>query len=128
MGLIRRTKQRDAIEDVLSESQDFQSARQIHLALANSGSNIGLATVYRNLQGMTEAKIVEAIRSEDGEFLYKLCDTVAHHHHLVCRECGKTIDVADDKFERWVEEIAKSYGFTEVEHSADMFGLCAQCS
>lgn len=128
MAIHRRTKQRDAIIEQLEKSVDFRSARQIHLALLAEGSNIGLATVYRNLQVLHELGSLDMIRHEEGEALYRLCNNDIHHHHLVCRECGKTVDVAAEEVEVWVEQVTKRYGFTQVEHSADMFGLCDRCS
>lgn len=128
MGQQRRTKQREAIEKILHLSKDFRSAQQIHAELSQAGSSISLATVYRNLQGMSEAKEVDYIRAEDGETLYRLCHTDAHHHHLVCRECGLTVDVSAETFETWVEQISKQHGFSAVEHSADLFGLCNSCT
>lgn len=124
----RNTRQKQAIADILKTFEDFRSAQQIHHELAQLGSGIGLATVYRNLQAMADSGQLDTIRSEDGEALYRLCGNHDHHHHMVCRKCGYSIDVNALEFENWVDKLAAEHGFTAVEHSADIFGLCTDCS
>ncbi|MGB3698860.1 MAG: Fur family transcriptional regulator, partial [Gordonia sp. (in: high G+C Gram-positive bacteria)] len=83
----RATKQRAAIADLLADTDDFLSAQQLHDRLRERGESIGLTTVYRNLQALTEADQIDAIWDGSGETRYRHCST-GHHHHLVCRECG----------------------------------------
>lgn len=72
--------------------------------------------------------MVDTVRSDDGEALYRLCANEGHHHHLVCRSCGKAVEIAGSLFENWVHDIASANGFTKVEHVAEFFGLCNDCS
>ena len=106
----------------------FLSAQQIHAELEEEGTKVGLATVYRNLQSLAEEDLVDTVRSDDGEALYRLCTNEGHHHHLVCRSCGKAVEIAGSLFENWVNDIASANGFTKVEHVAEFFGLCNGCS
>ena len=124
----RSTWQRSAIVDLLERSQVFLSAQQIHAELEEEGTKVGLATVYRNLQSLAEEDLVDTVRSDDGEALYRLCTNEGHHHHLVCRSCGKAVEIAGSLFENWVHDIASANGFTKVEHLAEFFGLCNDCS
>ena len=124
----RSTWQRSAIVDLLERSQVFLSAQQIHAELEEEGTKVGLATVYRNLQSLAEEDLVDTVRSDDGEALYRLCTNEGHHHHLVCRSCGKAVEIAGSLFENWVHDIASANGFTKVEHVAEFFGLCNNCS
>lgn len=124
----RSTWQRSAIVDLLERSQVFLSAQQIHAELEEEGTKVGLATVYRNLQSLAEEDLVDTVRSDDGEALYRLCTNEGHHHHLVCRSCGKAVEIAGSLFENWVHDIASANGFTKVEHVAEFFGLCNDCS
>ena len=124
----RSTWQRSAIVDLLERSQVFLSAQQIHTELEEEGTKVGLATVYRNLQSLAEEDLVDTVRSDDGEALYRLCVNEGHHHHLVCRSCGKAVEIAGSLFENWVHDIASANGFTKVEHVAEFFGLCNDCS
>jgi Fur family ferric uptake transcriptional regulator len=87
----RRTRQRVAVNGILSGLHEFRTAQQIHDELIHHGDRVGLATVYRTLQAMTDAGELDAIRTSDGETAYRRC-TTGHHHHLVCRSCGRTIE------------------------------------
>ena len=122
MVMQRKTKQRDAIMAIMADETDFRSAQQVHAALVSAGQTVGLATVYRNLQALTEAGELDSLRSEDGETLYRRCAKRRHHHHLVCRNCGYTVDIQDDQLEQWIGKIARRYKFSDIEHMADVFG------
>lgn len=124
----RMTKQRQAVFAELARVPDFRSAQQIFDALKSHGEKVGLATVYRNLQTLAEDERVDVLRSHDGESLYRLCETPHHHHHLVCRACGRAEEIEQDAIEAWVKEVGASHGFTEVEHSMEFFGLCGDCA
>jgi Fur family ferric uptake transcriptional regulator len=67
------------------------------------------------------------ILREDGEAVYRMCSD-AHHHHLVCRECRFTVEVEGPAVERWTESVSHTYGFTNVSHTLEIFGLCPNCS
>ena len=90
----RMTKQRRAVLDELERVQDFRSAQQIFEDLHTRGERVGLATVYRSLQGLADDHRVDVLRSADGEALYRACDSKGHHHHLVCRRCGAAEEIA----------------------------------
>ena len=128
MAMQRKTRQRDAIMAIMADETDFRSAQQIHAALVTAGQTVGLATVYRNLQTLTEGGELDSLRSEEGETLYRRCAARRHHLHLVCRKCGYTVDIQDDKLEQWIAEISRRYQFSDIEHMADVFGLCANCT
>lgn len=124
----RNTAQRAAILEVLAGTEEFLSAQDLHAALRASGSTIGLATVYRALQEMAAGDDLDTVRNATGEVLYRQCDQPAHHHHLVCRRCGRTQEVEAPQVERWARSIAAQYGYTDIDHEVELFGLCAECS
>ena len=128
MAMQRKTRQRDAIMAIMADETDFRSAQQVHAALVAAGQTVGLATVYRNLQTLTEIGELDSLRSEEGETLYRRCTARRHHHHLVCRSCGYTVDIQDDQLEQWIAEISQRYQFSDIEHMADIFGLCVNCA
>lgn len=123
----RMTKQRQAVLDELTRVTDFRSAQQIFEDLHSQGHRVGLATVYRSLQGLAEDGRVDTLRSSDGESLYRTCTSNHHHHHLVCRECGFTEEIEQSQIESWVTRVAQAHGFTGVEHSLELFGTCSTC-
>jgi Fur family ferric uptake transcriptional regulator len=114
------------VKHALSEAIGFVSAQQLHLVLRNHGSTIGLATVYRALADLAEAGDADALQSKDGELLYRAC-TNAHHHHLICRDCGKTVEIEAERVESWADEVAKEHGFAQPSHTIDIFGTCSEC-
>lgn len=126
----RRTRQRATIAEVLGEIEEFRTAQDIHDLLRHRGDQVGLATVYRTLQAMAEAGEVDVVRTPDGQASYRACGeaTHAHHHHLICRTCGRTVEIEFDGVESLIEATATKHGFTDVDHSLELHGLCATCS
>ena len=124
----RATKQRRAVEQVLRETDDFISAQALHARLREQGDTVGLATVYRTLNAMAEDERVDMLRVDDGEARYRLCASDDHHHHLVCRECGRTVEIEGPAVESWADTVAAQHGFRDVSHTLEVFGLCASCS
>jgi Fur family transcriptional regulator, ferric uptake regulator len=124
----RSTAQRSAIIGALSEVGEFQSAQELHAALRATGSTVGLATVYRALQEMATGGEVDTVRNESGEVLYRRCVAPTHHHHLVCRSCGLTEEVAAPDVEQWAQSVADRFGFVDIDHQVELFGLCAGCA
>jgi Fur family ferric uptake transcriptional regulator len=106
----------------------FCSAQEIHAELRRTGEHVGLTTVYRHLQALSEQGRIDAIRDDTGEILYRQCETSVHHHHLTCRNCGRSVEVEGRAVEQWAERVAAEAGFTEVGHTVELFGLCPQCA
>ena len=71
--------------------------------------------------------VVDALQ-QDGESLYRACTRGTHHHHLICRNCGTTVEISADPVEQWARQVAAEHGFTEANHVVDVFGLCAACT
>ncbi|UQN30415.1 Fur family transcriptional regulator [Brachybacterium kimchii] len=124
----RNTRQRTAILDALGRQDDFRSAQQIHEQMRADGETVGLATVYRNLQTMSQGGQVDVLVTDDGESIYRQCAESGHHHHLVCRECGRTVEFQAPQVEDWARRVAREHGFTEVDHTMEIFGLCPEHS
>ena len=122
----RNTRQRRAVAAILADLDGFASAQEIHDALRHRGESVGLSTVYRNLQSLADASEVDALRNDDGEVLYRQCSS-GHHHHLVCRSCGRTVEVEGPTVERWADGVAAEHGFSDVSHTLEIFGTCASC-
>ncbi|CAB5240612.1 unannotated protein [freshwater metagenome] len=105
----------------------FASAQEIHRILQRGSQSIGLTTVYRALQSLLNDKIVDLLRKDDGEAIYRLCGET-HHHHLVCKSCGATVEIEGGAIEKWAKNIATQHGYTDIGHMAEIFGLCSKCS
>ena len=122
----RPTRQRRAVAAALAGCDEFRSAQEIHELIAERGESVGLATVYRTLAALAESGEVDMLRNEDGEAVWRRCSET-HHHHLVCRSCGATVEVEGPTVERWTSAIAGEHGFTDVSHTLEIFGTCPAC-
>jgi Fur family ferric uptake transcriptional regulator len=123
----RHTRQRAEIVGLLDDLDEFRSAQQLHDVLRSRGSTVGLATVYRAVQTLTEAGEVDVLRTADGESVYRRCERRTHHHHLVCRGCGKAVEIDGPGAEAWAAQVGAAHGFTDIDHTIELFGVCADC-
>ncbi len=123
----RNTWQREAVREALDAASGFVSAQALHASLKEGGSSVGLATVYRALADLARVGDADSLQ-QDGESLYRACTPGKHHHHLICRNCGTTVEIAADEVEQWAQAAAARHGFTRAQHVVDVFGLCPQCS
>jgi Fur family ferric uptake transcriptional regulator len=123
----RPTRQQAAVIDRLGQSEDFTSAQELHARMREAGDKVGLATVYRTLTSLAAAGEVDMIRTDEGEAVYRMCST-GHHHHLVCRDCGRTVEIEGPAVEKWADRVAAEHGFTDVSHTLEVFGTCAGCA
>lgn len=124
---VRSTRQRAAIVALLDEVDGFRSAQELHDELRRRGQNIGLTTVYRTLQALAAAAVIDTVRTDSGESVYRRCAAGHHHHHLVCRACGSAVEVSGRQVEAWAADVAASHGFSDVSHTIELFGTCADC-
>ncbi|MCU1642829.1 MAG: Fe2+/Zn2+ uptake regulation protein [Nocardia sp.] len=106
----------------------FRSAQQLHADLrATPTLSAGLTSVYRILRILTDQQVVEVQRAEDGEFLYRLRDNDRHHHHLLCRICGRAEEFTLDDLEHHTDRIAGQHRYADVTHHIDLYGTCPEC-
>lgn len=139
-GRVRATRQAAAIEEVLRGQDGFRSAQELFAVLRGRGDRVGLTTVYRYLNLLAQQGRADVVSNPDGESQFRLCGTgttrdgrpagqsAGHHHHLVCRACGRSIEVVGPQVETWAEQMASAHGYTEVTHTVEVFGLCPEHS
>jgi Fur family ferric uptake transcriptional regulator len=123
----RTTRQRSAVLAVLDDLEQFRSAQEIHAELVRRGDSVGLSTVYRSLSTLATDGDIDTLLRDDGETLYRRCRGATHHHHLVCRSCGATVEVDGPAVETWADRLALEHGYDEVSHTLEIFGRCAAC-
>jgi Fur family transcriptional regulator, ferric uptake regulator len=123
----RNTWQREAVREALGDTAGFVSAQALHQTMRERGSEVGLATVYRALADLAGEGEADSLQQE-GEALYRACTPGRHHHHLICRRCGRTVEIEADPVEQWAREVAAANGFTQPEHVVDVFGYCPECA
>jgi Fur family ferric uptake transcriptional regulator len=127
---LRATRQRTAVLALLADAEDFISAQELHARLRAAGESVGLSTVYRTVQALATADDIDVIVTADGEARYRACapSRIGHHHHLVCRQCGRTVEVRNPSVERWADKVGREHGFADVSHTLEIFGLCSRCA
>lgn len=123
----RQTRQGQAVLNVVLGSDNFRSAQDIHAELRAAGETVGLTTVYRHLALLTDEGRLDALQTADGELVYRRCHSDQHHHHVVCRQCGRGTEVELPDLERWAESTAADLGYSDVTHTVEIFGVCADC-
>lgn len=116
------------MEAVLAQAGAFRSAQDLHAELRRRGESVGLTTVYRHLTTLADRGIVDVLQSGDGEAVYRLCGSDRHHHHVVCRSCGASVEVDDPEVEAWAAQVAARAGYTDVSHTLEVFGTCSACA
>ena len=121
------TRQGRLISEILDDVAEFRTAQDIHAELRKRGHRVGLTTVYRHLGQLADTGEVDSLRTPSGEAIYRRCAAPAHHHHLICRECGKTLEFEGPEVERWAERVAKRARFRDVSHTVEIFGTCEEC-
>ena len=124
----RNTWQRERVREALADARGFVSAQSLHATLRDDNTGIGLATVYRALAGLAAAGDADSLQSPEGEALYRACTTQGHHHHLICRSCGLTVEIEAKDVEQWAHRTAALHGFTEAAQVDDIFGQCTPCA
>ncbi|MBG6056448.1 Fur family ferric uptake transcriptional regulator [Salinibacterium sp. CAN_S4] len=127
--MIRNTRQRDAIRKALDESSraGFAGAQHIYLNLRAAGLKISLSTVYRGLHELALEGELDTLQNES-EVLFRVCTPGPRHHHLVCRDCGKTVEVEGEDVAQWVQRTAAEYGYAQIRDVIDIFGQCKACA
>jgi len=121
------TRQGKAIVAALRGSASFRGAQDIHAELRAAGQQIGLTTVYRHLQRLADDGQVDVLRQPDGELVYRYCRSDEHHHHIVCRVCGRSAETECPELSGWADRVAASLGYSDVSHAVEVFGVCPAC-
>jgi len=126
----RNTRQSGTVKNALVEAGGFRSAQDVYATLRAQGDPVGLSTIYRHLQAFADDGVVDVIHTPEGESTYRFCGNTgqAHHHHLVCRTCGRAEEIEGRAIERWATDMAEKFGYTEIDHTVEVFGVCSTCS
>mgnify|MGYP001548064771 FL=1 len=128
----RATRQGAAVDAVLATADGFRTAQELHDELRHDGRPVGLTTVYRHLRRLADDRVVDVVVRPDGEAAYRLCGPTSsgepeqHHHHLVCRTCGYSVEIEGPEVEVWAHRVAADAGFVDVSHTLEIFGECAR--
>lgn len=131
----RWTLPREAILNLLSRTSKHLSAKDIYTALQKVYPGIGLTTVYRTLDLLARAGLINKLDIGEGQSRYelKLDEKKEHHHHLICTQCGRIIDYNDfldeelELVKKTEKTLARKYNFIVHDHNIEFYGLCDRC-
>jgi Fur family transcriptional regulator, ferric uptake regulator len=124
---LRATPQRLWVLEELADEPNGATAQEIHDRLRARGLRIGLATVYRTLAVLAEHGVVDTLAHRPGEACYRLCGA-DHHHHLVCTNCNRVVELGECDLEPWLDQLGAAHGFRVTAHSVEVSGVCAGCN
>ena len=123
----RSTNARRAIGELVANRSGHFTAAELIGAAHERGLRVGRATVFRTLDMLAEQGALERIDLPTGEHAYVACAPQEHHHHVICRSCGKSVEVVDSGLQSVVGEIGRRSGFAIETHRLEFFGLCPTC-
>ena len=127
----KMTPQRQTVLQIfLDRPGEHLSAEDVHGLLRDEHSEIGLATVYRSLELLSDLGILQKMEFGDGCSRYEVNTTDPsqhHHHHLICTSCGKVQEFEDDLLENLEQDIMQKSQFKIYDHQVKFFGLCREC-
>lgn len=128
----KATTQRILVFDILAENRNQHlSTEEVYELIKNKNPKMGIATIYRTLQLFEEIGLVYKHNFDDGcsryEILSPNSSEVHQHHHLLCKKCGKIIEVKEDLMNSLEEIIEKQYNFEILNHVVKFTGICSQC-
>jgi Fur family ferric uptake transcriptional regulator len=122
------TKQREIILETILENKNWHfTAEELFAAVKKKDRDIGMATIYRTLELMQNLDIVHVLDFNDDSRKYELYLEAAHHHHLICKSCGKLVEFSDQDINYFESELEEKYDFQITEHKLRFYGYCNDC-
>ena len=122
---LRITAQRVAVLAEVAREEGDVTAQELHARLRARGTRVGLATVYRTLDALAEAGVLDTL-PHGTETCYRHC-TSEHHHHLTCRSCHRVVEVLECDLGAWARRVGSRHGFADVAHEVELYGTCGRC-
>ena len=124
---LKRTAQRDLILEVFLRTEEHLSSEDLYQLVKQEDPSVGQTTVYRTLKLLAEAGLAREVRFGDGRTRYEHNYKHPHHDHMICTQCGKTIEFFSAELEALQDDMAAKYRFQPTQHSLRIFGVCADC-
>lgn len=124
---LKLTAQRNVIfQRILREDKHF-SAEELFEALKREKRPASKATVYRTLQLLVEARLLDQVDFDRGFKLYERTLGHRHHDHLICVECSRVVEFHDEELETVQGDVVQRYDFNMISHTHKIYGICSDC-
>ncbi len=124
---LKHTGQRDTILRTFLETRDHLSTDELHRLVKKKDPRIGFTTVYRTLKLLAECGLASEVAFHDGVARYEHQYGRRSHHHMVCTDCGTSVEFFSPEIEKLEQEIGKKYKFNTTRHTFQIYGLCENC-
>src|SRR5947208_17144392 len=124
---LKHTEQRDTILQTFLETRDHMSTDELHRLVRTKDPKIGFTTVYRTLKLLAECGLASEVAFHDGVARYEHQFNRRSHHHMVCTDCGVSVEFFSPEVTKLEEEIGRKYHFDATRHTFQMYGLCEYC-
>lgn len=122
------TKQREVILGTILGNKNWHfTAEDLFAAVKKKDEDIGMATIYRTLELMQNLKIINVHNFNEDSRIYELYSEESHHHHLICKKCGKLVEFSDQDIDYLESELEAKYDFKVTEHKLRFYGYCRDC-
>ncbi len=121
------TKQRDLVAQIVFLAEDHLSVEGIRRELKQRSERVGMATVYRTLDLLVESGLVRSHEFGEGFRRYEAMTAQSDHEHLICEQCGRVVEFANERLERMLPVLADEHGFQHRRHKVEIYGVCQTC-
>jgi len=124
---LKRTAQRDIILRTFLETRDHLSTEELHHLVQKRDRRIGFTTVYRTLKLLADCGPASAVAFQDGVARYEHQLNRRNHHHMVCTECGASVEFFSPEIEKIEQELGRKHRYATTRHTFQIYGLCENC-
>lgn len=124
---LKQTAQRDTILRTFLETRDHLSTYELHRLIQKKDPGIGYTTVYRTLKLLAECGLASEVAFHDGIARYEHQYNRRNHHHMVCTECGGSVEFFSQEVEQLEQEIGRRHHYTTTRHTFQIYGVCENC-
>src|SRR6266581_8669596 len=124
---LKHTEQRDTILRTFLETREHLSTDELYRLVQKKDARIGFTTVYRTLKLLAECGLASGVAFHDGITRYEHQYNRRSHHHMLCTECGSSVEFFSPEIEKVEKEIGRKHRYVTTRHTFQIYGVCDQC-
>jgi len=124
---LKLTPHRQLILDVFLNDEGHRSVEDIYRAVRHHDARVGYTTVYRTMKILADCGLARSVDLADGITRYEHLYNHEHHDHMICMQCGKSIEFFKPEIETLQDEASAHLGFKVLDHKLQIYGLCKEC-
>lgn len=124
---LKHTGQRDTILHTFLETREHLSTDELHRLVKKRDPKIGFTTVYRTLKLLAECGLASEVAFHDGIARYEHQHNRRSHHHMVCTDCGASVEFFSPEVDKIEQEIGRKFRYETRRHTFQIYGMCEEC-